>query len=226
MKKYIIWLIICFAGSLAAQNLQVHYDFGKDREYVTTTLEMFKPDEYGATFFFVDMDYDYPGNQSMSMGYWEFARYINLPFVPGLSATVQYNDGVMAIPDDEGSTFAIPLGHAWLAGLTYPIDLKFITLNTELLYRYQWGSDNPDMQITFVWFKSLFNDKIHFTGYWDIWTQDDFSGEKQTIIQTEPQLWYILGKHLAIGSEVEISKNFLPYEGWQFMPTCGLKWEF
>ena len=58
MKKV---LLILFAAVLAlgayAQNVQTHYDMGKDRGYLTTTVEMFKPDKMGSTFFFVDMDY-------------------------------------------------------------------------------------------------------------------------------------------------------------------------
>ncbi len=82
------------------------------------------------------------------------------------------------------------------------------------------------MQITFVWFKLLFKEKINFTGYFDYWTQDNMSGDKMNVFQTEPQLWYILNRHLSIGGEVEISKNFLPYSGWKFMPTLGMRWEF
>ena len=38
-----------------AQNIQVQYD--TERDCVTSTLEMFRPDAFGSTFFFVDMDY-------------------------------------------------------------------------------------------------------------------------------------------------------------------------
>ena len=38
-----------------AQNVQAHYDFG--RKSATTTVEMFRADGGGSTFFFVDMDY-------------------------------------------------------------------------------------------------------------------------------------------------------------------------
>ena len=76
------------------QNLQLHYDFASDRQYFTSTLEMFRSDEKGATFWFVDFDYNQPGNKSVSLGYWEFARYFKLPFKEGLSATLQFNDGV------------------------------------------------------------------------------------------------------------------------------------
>ena len=37
------------------QNIQLHYDLG--RKGITSTVEMFKPDKGGSTFFFVDLDY-------------------------------------------------------------------------------------------------------------------------------------------------------------------------
>ena len=213
-----VTLVFLFAAAAAlSQNLQVHYDYGKGRNYITTTIEMFKPDEYGATFFFVDMDYDTPGTNSMSLGYWEIARYVSLPFCHDLSATVQYNDGAAIFG---------PLGRAWFVGLSYPVRLGFITVNTDVLYADFEFSKRPDFQLTFVWFKLIFNERVQLTGYADIWTHDDALGKKQPVVQTEPQIWYLLDKHLAVGGEVEISKNFLPAKGWQLMPTVGIKWEF
>ena len=56
MKKFTILLsLFAFVTLLNAQNLQLHYDFGKGRQYLTTTVELFKPDKIGSTFFFVDM---------------------------------------------------------------------------------------------------------------------------------------------------------------------------
>ena len=50
MKKILIILIaVAFAGSVSAQNIQTHYDLGKDRKYLTTTVEMFRPDKMGST---------------------------------------------------------------------------------------------------------------------------------------------------------------------------------
>lgn len=61
MKKLFVFLFLSLflssSSLLFSQNLQVHYDMGKDRGYITTTLEMFKPDKYGNTFFFVDFDH-------------------------------------------------------------------------------------------------------------------------------------------------------------------------
>lgn len=45
--------------TLAQTNAQILYDFGNDRKYVTLTLEMFKQDKWGSTYFFVDHDFNY-----------------------------------------------------------------------------------------------------------------------------------------------------------------------
>ena len=71
MKKLLlIAALIAFNLTAMAQNIQFHYDFGRSlyseldkteqslgRPTLTTTVEMFRPDSYGRTFFFVDMDY-------------------------------------------------------------------------------------------------------------------------------------------------------------------------
>lgn len=51
-----------------AQNIQVLYD--TERDCVTSTVEMFRPDNWGSTFFFVDMDY----TPKVQGAYWEIAR--------------------------------------------------------------------------------------------------------------------------------------------------------
>lgn len=81
MKKTLLFAILLFVGicQSAAQNIQLHYDFGhslydefKDsRAKITTTVEMFKPDKWGSTFFFVDMDY---ADNEVKSAYWEIAR--------------------------------------------------------------------------------------------------------------------------------------------------------
>ena len=53
-KTLLLFLIFVTTMALKAQNIQTHYDMGKDRGYLTTTIEMFKPDKTGNTFFFVD----------------------------------------------------------------------------------------------------------------------------------------------------------------------------
>ncbi|MGE5433095.1 MAG: DUF5020 family protein [Syntrophomonadaceae bacterium] len=207
-----------------AQNLQLHYDMGKDRHYFTSTIEMFKPDEYGSTYLFVDMDYNRGGNKSASLAYFEIARYVSLPFVKGLSATVQYNDGMIYNKDLDKD---FPLGHVWLAGFSYPIDLGFVTLNTDLLYRADYLSETKsNAQVTTVWFKAFFDNRINFTGFMDIWSTKQ-AGKNQIVLLTEPQIWYNIYHHLAVGSEVEISNNFIPGKtSLQVNPTIAAKWTF
>ena len=55
-------------GHLKAQNVQVLYDTG--RNCVTSTVEMFRPDSFGSTYFFTDIDY----NPNACGAYWEIAR--------------------------------------------------------------------------------------------------------------------------------------------------------
>ncbi|HQB79593.1 MAG TPA: DUF5020 family protein, partial [Tenuifilaceae bacterium] len=74
LKKFTLVALLAIAAlAVNAQNLQLHYDFGEDREFFTTTLEMFKPDQYGSTFFFVDMDYS-ADKGGVGLAYWEISR--------------------------------------------------------------------------------------------------------------------------------------------------------
>lgn len=219
MKKLFLFFALIFVTSSFAQNIQLHYDLGKDREYFTTTIEMFKPDEYGATFFFVDFDYNAPGNKSIALAYFEIARYITIPGAGGLAGTIQYNDGTAPWG---------PLGHIVLAGASYPIDLGFVTLNTDLLFRKDYLSNGSDAQLTTVWFVPFFDGKLIFTGFLDLWTGEYwYTDGKEVVLLTEPQLWFNIDNHLSIGGEVELSNNFLPLtDGIQVNPTLGLKWNF
>jgi len=216
----LILLVVGAWHTLIAQNLQLHYDFTQERRYVTTTLEMFKPDEYGATFWFVDMDYDYTHpdrHRSISLAYFELARYVTIPGLHGISATVQYNDGTVA---------GAPLGPIWLAGGSYPIGIGNITLNTDLLYRYAFNSSAPDAQLTIAWMEDILRNKLTLIGFFDLWTADTNGTGKALVLLSEPQLWYHLTSHLQVGGEVEISKNFLPSDSFKFLPTLAIKWQF
>ena len=79
MKKLLFSLLgLLMTFTLFAQNLQLHYDFGKDRKHLTSTVEMFKPDKWGSTFFFVDMDYGVGNVKGVSLAYFEIARSFNI----------------------------------------------------------------------------------------------------------------------------------------------------
>ena len=87
MRKFLLFFTLLIgAMSAMAQNVQLHYDFGRmayksldksegndGRAVLTSTVEMFRPDKGGSTYFFVDMDY----NKGVSGAYWEIAREFN-----------------------------------------------------------------------------------------------------------------------------------------------------
>ena len=59
LKSLVLMALALLPASkaLAQTNAQVLYDFGTDRKYVTLTLEMFKQDKWGSTYFFVHRDF-------------------------------------------------------------------------------------------------------------------------------------------------------------------------
>ena len=112
MKKILLTfsIIILVVLITKSQNLQLHHDFGEDRNFITTTLEMFKPDKWGNTFFFVDMDY----NNGVELAYWEIAREIKIGEIP-LAIHVEHNGGL---------TNNFSFGNAWLLGPSYSKNAK------------------------------------------------------------------------------------------------------
>ena len=52
---FVAVLLLASAAKVEAQNIQLHYDVR--RNCATSTVEMFRADNYGSTFFFIDMDY-------------------------------------------------------------------------------------------------------------------------------------------------------------------------
>jgi hypothetical protein len=230
MKK-LLWIIIISVGATYSQNLQVHYDLGEERKYFTTTLEMFKPDEYGSTFFFVDLDYDFPESHSISLAYFEFARYFTV--YKQISFTIQYNDGIV-VSKGESNNNGFTLNQSWLAGLSYPFDLGFLILNTDLLFKKIYNSQAPDGQITFFWLLTLLEGQLTFNGFIDVWSQDKSiraqspsEDQKEVVFLAEPQVWYNIIQHVSIGTEIELSNNFLPYQDEiKINPTVAVKWNF
>lgn len=96
MKNGLIFLaiavsVIFSAVEVKAQNVQLHYDMG--RNCATSTVEMFRADGSGSTFFFVDLDYD----PKVSGAYWEISRELCFwqdSKVNWLSVHLEYNGGL------------------------------------------------------------------------------------------------------------------------------------
>lgn len=234
MKRVALFIVLALPLLLTAQNFQVHYDFGNQRNYVTTTFEMFKTDKWGNTFIFTDIDYNFDKEKHPSLAYMEVARCFTLFNTP-FSAQIEYNGGLLA---DANNAFAI--NNSYLAGLDYgwhSTDFsKF--LNFKVLYKYIQGKNKASFQLTGVWTLNYFKDKLTLSGFADFWREDNVNFINATghvlanptnskfVFMTEPQIWYNTTPHLAVGSEVEIATNFGGVAGVKVCPTVGVKWTF
>ncbi|MBI9065155.1 MAG: DUF5020 family protein [Marinilabiliaceae bacterium] len=235
MRRIVIALVACFAlgSALKAQNVQLHYDFGEDRKMVTTTLEMFKPDKYGSTFFFVDLDYSSDArdvDNGVSLAYWEIARSFKWNETQKFEPRVEFNSG---------NVTGFPINNAWLAGGQYTWNNEDFSKVFTLQANYKYIKDKHDasFQITAVWGLHFFNRKLSLTGFADVWREDNVfkelnDGGIPDIIETdyvflaEPQIWYNTCKNFSIGGEIEMSNNFGGNEGFMVNPTLAAKWTF
>ena len=219
MRKFIIACML-FAGTglIAQTNLQLHYDFGAGRNYLTSTIERFKPDANGSLFYFVDMNYDANGPTE---AYFEIAR--ELKFWDGpLSAHIEYNGGLHA---QTGMSFQI--NNAYLLGGTYSLNSEDFSKGISLsaMYKLIQGNIEPhNFQLTTVWYMHLFNGKFSFTGFADFWREKTFLGSYTFL--SEPQFWYNFNKNISAGGEIELGYNFAgnPDPGFKICPTLAIKY--
>ena len=143
MKKLVLaFFAVSLAFGAFSQNIQTHYDMGKDRGYFTTTVEMFKPDKTGNTFFFIDMDYGSGGvKNSPSLAYFEIARCFTLGKSP-FSWHVEYNGGLF-----NSHGYANNISNAWLTGLDYSWNAKDFSKGFSLKALYKNSVYNRGTEI-------------------------------------------------------------------------------
>nr|WP_321405976.1 DUF5020 family protein [uncultured Carboxylicivirga sp.] len=232
--KSLVISALLFSSVLGiAQNVQLHYDFGKDRKLVTTTFEMFKPDKYGSTFFFVDLDYSADTRNvenGVSLAYMEIARSFKWNENQKFEPRIEFNSG---------NVTGFPIKNSWLAGAQYTFNSedysKILTLQANLKQIQDGKKDGDNLtgfQLTAVWAVQLLEGKVSLTGFADFWREDVWvdsgnAGEiKEYVFLTEPQVWYNTCKNFAIGGEIEISNNFGTNDGFMINPTLAAKWTF
>lgn len=236
MRKIIFASLLLFSFVAQAQNLQVLYDMGNGRKHVTTTLEMFRPDTWGNTFFFVDMDFNNGNKHHPSLAYMEIVRCLKFWDAP-LSAHVEYNGGLLI---DNGSGLGFPINNAFLGGVDYGWNDKAFTkfLNLKVLYKNIVGKNPNSFQLTGVWNLNFLQNKLTLSGFADFWREDNvnFTNAKGELLAlptstkyvfvSEPQFWYNATKNLSLGGEIEIGSNFSTVDGLKICPAIGAKWNF
>ncbi len=229
MKKLVLVLFVSlFVLGGFAQNIQTHYDMGKDRGYLTTTVEMFRPDKTGNTFFFIDFDYGVGDIEGVSLSYFEIARCFKLGKSP-FSWHGEYNGGFGQF---KASPFngAYQINDAWLTGIDYSWNASDFSKGFSLkaLYKNIRGKHDASFQLTGVWYLNFAKGKMSFTGFADFWKEDNVFGTETTdfVFLSEPQLWYNFNKNFAAGGEVELSSNFAGNKGLKACPTVAMKYTF
>ncbi|MGM9800266.1 MAG: DUF5020 family protein [Muribaculaceae bacterium] len=235
MNKLLFTLIaLMAAGTIAAQNIQLHYDFGRniysdeqpDRQKVTLTLEQFKADRLGSWFYFVDLDLK---SEDMSCAYLEISREFNLKTGSPFAAHIEYDGGL-----NLGGSFQ----HVGLAGIAYNrhSDDFSKTWSLQLMYKQHFKNDFlsalSGFQLTGVWGIQFMNRKMTFSGFIDIWNgyipkwNEHGKQKKGLVVLTEPQLWYNFSNVFSVGTEWEISNNFIYHNGTKTFyvnPTLAVK---
>ncbi len=236
MKKCLIIVLTAISAlTVQAQDIQLHYDFGRNiytgeeagRAKVTITLEQFKADQWGSWFYFVDVDLSRHFTES---AYTEISRELKLGKQSPFAAHVEYDGGLSR----NGSFQQAALAGAAYNGHTEDFSK---TWSVQMLYKQIFKSyDNThsfaSAQLTGVWSLSFLNRKCTFSGFIDFWRGEKANGHGCLVILTEPQFWYNATPHLSIGTEWEMSNNFVynvdPTSSKTFFwnPTLGVKWNF
>lgn len=237
--------LMAFTLASTAQNVQLHYDLGHsfyddltNRPSMTTTVEMFKPDRWGSTFMFTDIDYQRDG---VAGAYWEIAREFNVTKNKQWAAHIEYNGGLSSNEDTWNATrfqHALLLGGAWN---WHSSDFSR-TFSLQAMYKYYFKNRHygahpfSGFQITEVWNVTFANKLCTFSGFCDTWYDPNVKGK--LIVLTEPQFWFNLNTlkgmnkvNLSLGTEVELSNNFVWNENGQnnrfyAIPTIAAKWTF
>ena len=231
MKKILFLLFAVATVSLQAQNLQLHYDFGRniyseeepDRQKVTATFEQFKADKLGSWFYFVDLDLTSKGVIS---AYTEVSREFNIGN-KGWAFHMEYDGGL-----NTGTVFqsAALFGPAWNGhnedfSTPYSIQLLY-----KPIFNSYFGSGYTSFQLTGVWSTTFAQGKCTFSGFFDFWRGEKANGHGMLIFFSEPQFWYNCNKHISLGSEVELTNNFvfnLANDKTFFVnPTLAVKFNF
>ena len=236
MKKLVLsFLFLAGCMTVGAQNIQVHYDFGRNiytgeeagRQKVTVTLEQFKADKWGSWFYFVDVDLSSHFTES---AYTEIAREFNLGKQSPFAAHIEYDGGLSRNGSFQQAALvgAAYNGHSADFSKTWSVQLMY----KQFFKSYDNTHSYASAQLTGVWGLTFANKKCTFSGFIDFWRGEKANNHGCLVILSEPQFWYNFNEHFSIGTEWEFSNNFIyntdPESTKTFFwnPTLGVKWNF
>lgn len=236
MKKFFFFVLTALVAlTTQAQNIQLHYDFGRNiysgeeagRQKVTITLEQFKADKWGSWYYFVDVDLS---NHFTESAYTEISREFNLGKQSPFAAHVEFDGGLNRTMSYQqaGLIGAAYNGHTADFSKTWSVQLLY----KQFFKSYENTHSYASAQLTGVWGMDFFNKKLRFSGFIDFWRGEKADSHGCLVILSEPQLWYNVTDHFSVGTEWEFSNNFVfnedPESSKTFFlnPTVGVKWNF
>lgn len=217
LRACILLAVTLLPSRLSAQNVQLHYDFGRDlysseeadRQKVTLTYEMFKADNLGSWYLFADFDLRSKG---ASGAYTEITREFRLGKSSPFAAHIEFDGGLNLYGGFQNAILVGPAYNGHSADFSK-------TWSVQLLYKQFLKSGGKKalagVQLTGVWGISFGNAKWTFSGFADLWTgyipewKADGSQKKGVVFLAEPQLWYNFSKCFSVGTEWELSSNFI-----------------
>ncbi|MBQ9677757.1 MAG: DUF5020 family protein [Prevotella sp.] len=236
MKKQILSLLfLASCMTVGAQNIQVHYDFGRNiytgeeagRQKVTVTLEQFKADKWGSWYYFVDVDLSSHFTES---AYTEISREFNFGKQSPFAAHIEYDGGLSRNGSFQQAALvgAAYNGHSADFSKTWSVQLLY----KQYFKSYETTHSYASAQLTGVWGLTFANKKCTFSGFIDFWRGEKANNHGCLVILTEPQFWYNFNEHFSVGTEWEFSNNFIynadPESDKTFFwnPTVAVKWNF
>ena len=237
MRKFFVFGLMAVAAMAAqAQDIQLHYDFGRNiytgeeagRQKVTVTLEQFKADAWGSWYYFVDVDMSSHFTES---AYTEISREFNLGGQSPFAAHVEYDGGLSRNGSFQQSALvgAAYNGHSADFSKTWAVQLMY----KQYFKSYDTTHAYASAQLTGVWGLTFAHKKCTFSGFIDFWRgEKGADGHGCLVVLAEPQLWYNATEHLSVGTEWEFSNNFVynqnPTSTKTFFwnPTLAVKWNF
>ena len=217
MKKNILLSVLMAIAAIGvnAQNIQLHYDFGSSiysteedgRQDVTATFEKFSADNLGSWYYFVDLDIDKDGVMG---AYTEVSREFNFAKASETSsfaAHIEFDGGM-----GRGGSYqsAGLIGAAWNGhnadfSTTYSVQAMY-----KQFFKQSGGIDGyASFQLTGVWSTNFANNACTFSGFIDLWRGEGAYHHGKLVVLSEPQLWYNISPKFSVGTEVEISNNFI-----------------
>jgi hypothetical protein len=237
MKTRILFTVVflLFTVTTVAQNIQLHFDprhaLHKDvfnKNYLTATFEMFKPDKWGSTYGYIDFDFN-QSKGNIGSAYIEISRDQKIRTLP-VMAHVEFNGGV-----GSANNFGFSIPNAYLLGVSYTTQVRFVNINIYIAYKYNaFEKVSSDFQWTIRWTTHLFDNKFTISGFLDIYTENYYrfkpvgeTNRKKIVLVSEPQFWYNVTSSLSFGTEIEISNNFIAGTNKVYInPTIAAKWNF